>query len=192
LKQIEFQKFWFYHLRAVIPSVVLFVAQDVHSHLSQLSLSDRDSCPAFRRWLLLRESEIAVDFHRIVTSDSDLPQAQNIAPDLVEFEGSPVIVGSDGSPTRIYRRRMEGALAVVKSLAFSPWIERCQIETEIENVLNLRHPLIAPLAGSVLPVESNGLWELKTVRLPAAGGRRERRRNRLWALRMASDCCTRR
>jgi serine/threonine protein kinase len=58
----------------------------------------------------------------------------------------------------------------VKSVSFSALIERCQIETEIENLLNLRHPLIAPLIGSVFPVESVGLLELKTVRLHAAGG----------------------
>jgi serine/threonine protein kinase len=37
-------------------------------------------------------------------------------------------------------------------------------------LLNLRHPLIAPLIGFVFPIESDGRWELKTARLHASGG----------------------
>jgi serine/threonine protein kinase len=58
----------------------------------------------------------------------------------------------------------------VKSVSLSPVIERCQIEIETNNLLNLRHPLIAPLVSYVLSVESGGLREFKTVRLHAAGG----------------------
>jgi serine/threonine protein kinase len=38
----------------------------------------------------------------------------------------------------------------------------------MENQMNLRHPMIAPLMGCGFPRESNGLWELKTVRLYAS------------------------
>jgi serine/threonine protein kinase len=62
---------------------------------------------------------------------------------------------------------MDGALTVVKSISLSPFIDRCQIETEVENLLNLRHQMITPLIGCVFPVESSGRWELKTVRLYA-------------------------
>jgi serine/threonine protein kinase len=41
------------------------------------------------------------------------------------------------------------------------------MQTEIENLLNLRHPLIAPLVGFVFPVESGGPRQLKTARLYA-------------------------
>jgi serine/threonine protein kinase len=81
---------------------------------------------------------------------------QHFGPDLAEFEESSVIGQSNRGSTRIYRRWTDGALVVVKSFSFSPLIERCQIKTEIENLFNLRHPLIAPLVGSVLPVESGG------------------------------------
>jgi hypothetical protein len=37
-------------------------------------------------------------------------------------------------------------------------------------LLNLRHPLIAPLIGFDFPVESGGRWELKIARLHAFGG----------------------
>jgi serine/threonine protein kinase len=42
--------------------------------------------------------------------------------------------------------------------------------TEIENLLNLRHPLIAPLLGFAFPVESDGRREFKIARLHASGG----------------------
>jgi serine/threonine protein kinase len=41
---------------------------------------------------------------------------------------------------------------------------------EIEKLLNLRHPLIAPHKPNVFPVESGGRRELKTARLHASGG----------------------
>jgi serine/threonine protein kinase len=37
-------------------------------------------------------------------------------------------------------------------------------------LLNLRHPLIAPLIGFAFPIESDGVWELKFVRLYAPEG----------------------
>jgi hypothetical protein len=44
---------------------------------------------------------------------------------------------------------IDGVLSVVKA------IERCQIKTEIENLLNLRPPMIAPLIGCIFPVKSS-------------------------------------
>jgi serine/threonine protein kinase len=58
----------------------------------------------------------------------------------------------------------------VKSVSLPALIARCQIVTEIENLFNLRHPLIAPLIGFVFPVESDGRREWKTARLHASGG----------------------
>jgi serine/threonine protein kinase len=65
---------------------------------------------------------------------------------------------------------VDGALAVVKSVSLPALIERCQIVTEIENLFNLRHPLIAPLIGFAFPVESGGRRELKIARLHASRG----------------------
>jgi hypothetical protein len=59
---------------------------------------------------------------------------------------------------------------VVKSVSPSASIEPSQIETEIENLLNLRHPMIAPLIGFAFPAQSSGRRELKTARLHAAEG----------------------
>jgi hypothetical protein len=91
---------------------------------------------------------IPVYFHRIVRSDSGLFRLQNFAPDRSEFDESSVIDWSNRASTRIYRRRTNGDLSVVKSVSFSPLIEGCQIETEIQNLFNMRHPLI----GSVVPI----------------------------------------
>jgi cell division control protein CDC15 len=61
-------------------------------------------------------------------------------------------------------------MTVVKAISLSGSIEPWQIGTEIDNMLNLRHPMIAPLISSVFPVESNRQWEFKTVRLYGAEG----------------------
>jgi hypothetical protein len=58
----------------------------------------------------------------------------------------------------------------MKSVSFSPLIEHCEIGTEIDNLLTLPHPLIAPLADSGFSVESSAMWEFKRVRLHAAAG----------------------
>jgi hypothetical protein len=55
---------------------------------------------------------------------------------------------------------MDGALAVVKSVSFPVLIGLCQIATEIENLVNLRQLLIAPLLGFAFPVESGERREL--------------------------------
>jgi serine/threonine protein kinase len=72
--------------------------------------------------------------------------------------------------SHIYRRGIDGALTIVKAISLSGLIERCQIETEIENLLNLRHPMIAHLIDCVFPVESSRQREFRTVRLYATEG----------------------
>jgi hypothetical protein len=72
------------------------------------------------------------------------------------FEEGSVIGRNKGVSTPIHRRRIDGALTVVKAISLSGSIERRHIKTEMENLLNLRHPMIAPLIGYVLPVESSG------------------------------------
>jgi hypothetical protein len=56
----------------VIPSTVLFVAFDAISNLSNIFISDRDSCPEFDRWRQLRKSGIAIDFRWILRVGSGL------------------------------------------------------------------------------------------------------------------------
>jgi serine/threonine protein kinase len=154
----------------MIPSTVVFVACDAHPNLSQLSLSDPDSCPIFDRWRHLRTLGIAVDFQRIRKFASSLPHFKDFVLDLSEFEERSVIGRNDRVSSQIYQRRIDGAMTVVKAISVSGLIERCQIETKIENLLNLRHPMITPLIGCVFPVESSGQREFRTVRLYATEG----------------------
>jgi hypothetical protein len=155
LKRIESGVFSTCHIFIVIPSTIVFVAYDAHNNLFQLSLSDSDSCPMFDRWRRLRKSGIAVDFQRILRFTSDLPQFKDLVLDLSGFEQGSVIRRSVRVSNQICRRRIDGALTVVKTIFLSGLIKRCQIETEIDNLLNLRHPMIAPLIGCVFPVESS-------------------------------------
>jgi hypothetical protein len=170
LKRIESQTFWGYHLSIVIPSTVVFVAYDAHPNLSQLSLSDPDSCPMFDRWRRLRNLGIAVDFQRIQRFASGLPHFKDFVLDLSGFEERSVIGRNDRVSSRIYLRRIDGAMTVVKAISISGLIKRCQIETEIENLMDLRHPMIAPLIGCVFPVEASRQREFQIVRLYATEG----------------------
>jgi hypothetical protein len=155
---------------AAIPSTILFLGYAVEFLNYQFSLSDPKSCPAFDRWRRLIKSAIAVDFQRIRRFGSDLPPLEDFALDLAAFEEGPVIGRGERGSTQICRRRIDSALAVVKPVSLYARIELCEVVTEIENLLNLRHPAIAPLVGFVFPVESNGRWEeLKTARLHASG-----------------------
>jgi hypothetical protein len=113
----------------------------------------------------LRVFGITVDFHHIVSSDFGFCNLRDFAIDVATFEERLVIDRSDRVLTEISRRREDLALAVVKSVFLSPLLTLRQIETEIENLFNLRHSLIAPLVGFAFPVESDGRRELKTVRL---------------------------
>jgi serine/threonine protein kinase len=57
----------------------------------------------------------------------------------------------------------------VKSIYFSELISNREIENEIENLMNLSHPLIATPFGFVLPMESMQSQELKIAWVYAEG-----------------------
>jgi hypothetical protein len=61
LKRFESRACCGCHLSLVIPSTAVFIASNVNPNLSQLSLSDPDSCPTFDRWGRLRNSGITVE-----------------------------------------------------------------------------------------------------------------------------------
>jgi hypothetical protein len=111
----------------------------------------------------VRKSGITVDFQRIRGFASYLPCFKDFLLDQSGFEEKSVIGQNKGVSSQLYRRRIDGVLTVVKAISLSGSIERREIEIEIENLLNLRHPMIAPLIGSVLPVESIGQREFRTV-----------------------------
>jgi hypothetical protein len=110
----------------VIPSTVVFVADDADPDLFQLPLSDPDSCRMFNRRRRLMKS---IDFQRTLRFASGLPRFKDFVFDLSGFEERSVIGRSQRVSRQIYLRR---------------WVE------------NLRHPMIAPLIDSVFPVKSSG------------------------------------
>jgi hypothetical protein len=118
----------------------------------------------------LKASGIIADFQGILRHHSGLHCLKDSAIDLAAFEEGLIIGRRDPVLTQGYRRWVNWVLAVVKSISFSPLLKRRQIETGIENLLNLRHSLIAPLIGFVFAIESGGRQELKPVRLHAPGG----------------------
>jgi hypothetical protein len=113
----------------------------------------------------VRASGITLDIQGIPRFDAGRPHSLI---DLAVFEEGFVIGRSDRVLTHTYRRRMDGALAVVRSVSLPRLLERCQIETAIENLFNLRHPLITPLIGFVLPDES-GIFATEKERLENKG-----------------------
>jgi hypothetical protein len=137
-----------------LPSTVLFVAHDASTHPWLLSLCGEDSCSEFGRWRRMRELWIAVDFRRIVRGGARLPL------DLTGFEEESAI----GEVSRLYRRVSDGLQIVVEAVDVSEF-EAGEVEREMENLSNLRHPLISKTIGFTL---AEG--KLKVGRLHAAGG----------------------
>jgi hypothetical protein len=143
-----------------IPSAVLFIAHDASPDPSELSLCDEDSCPEFGRWPRLRRSGTAVDFRRIVRGGA----CPRLPLDLTGFEEGSVI----GEVSHLYRVEKDGMEMEIVVEAFDvSEFATLEIEREIENLSNLRHPLIAAPIGFAL---SEGEGKLKIGRLHAAGG----------------------
>jgi hypothetical protein len=166
LIRIESSAFSSSSLRSiVIPSTILFVASDVVYIPLEISLLDGNSCPEFDRWIDLRRHQIAIDFRRILRVDSGLQQLRDYVVNLSVFEETSMIVRSDGVLNEKYRRSEDEFLIVVKSISFTECVEKSQLENEIENLLDLRHPCIAAPIGFVSPSKSEILRELKMVGL---------------------------
>jgi serine/threonine protein kinase len=80
--------------------------------------------------------------------------------DLTGFEEGSVI----GEASRLYRRENDGLEIVVKAFDVSQF-DSGEVDLEIENLSNLRHPLIAEQIGFALAEGKLKIW-----RLHAAGG----------------------
>jgi serine/threonine protein kinase len=170
LRRIESQAFSGLSVAVAIPPTIMFIAYDAAPDYSAISLVDANSCPEFDRWRKVRKHGVTVDFRRILRCGSRLPSLKAYRMDLSGFKEKSPIGRSDRSWSQLYRRRTDGSLIVVKSIRLSARVEQFQIESEIENLLNLRHPLIATPVGFVLPTAQAVSRELKVARLYAAGG----------------------
>jgi serine/threonine protein kinase len=157
-------------IRAVIPPTALFIAHDADPDIFQLSFADPDFSPMFDRWRRLRKSGITVDFQRILRFPPSPFHFNDYKLDLSAYEEGEVIRQNARVFSQIYLRRIDEVMTVVKAISVSGSIERRQIEPEIENLLNLCHPMIARLIGCTLSMNSTEQRELKTVRLYAAEG----------------------
>jgi hypothetical protein len=138
-----------------IPSQVLFIAYDAAPNVSRLTLSAPDLYPEFDRWRQLRQSRIAFDFRRIQRSTSGVIDFRRYLVDFTVLEEGPILGQCQSISSQIYRRRSDCRVIVVKSIPLSNSIEQCQIENEVENLLNLIHPLIQAPIGFIFPVESS-------------------------------------
>jgi hypothetical protein len=146
----------------MIRTTVLFVAHDTNSDLFQLSFADPDFSPMFHRWRRLRKSGNTVNFQRILRFPSSPFHFKDCMLDLSPYEEGEVISQNGRVFIQIYQRWFVGAGMVVKSISLSSPVDLCELGTEIENLLNLRQPMIAPLIGSVLSMNSTERRELNT------------------------------
>jgi hypothetical protein len=110
---------------------------------------------------------VAVENQRILKSHPDHPCFEKFVFDGTELEEESVLLEADRSSSRLYRVQRDRSLIVVKSISLSDSIAKSHIESEIANLVNLRHPLIASPLGSV---ESTAPRRPKIAR-PYASGR---------------------
>jgi serine/threonine protein kinase len=170
LTRIESEAFYGLSLDSIlIPSTILFIASDAFDTASQIRLIDGDSCPKFDRWLQLNRSGIGINFRRIQRMGFDIPCLRDYIVNLSAFEEKSMICGSDEVPNKIYHRIKDEFIVFMKSKPLSGNVQESEIENEIENFINLRHPCIAAPIGFVFPIESCSRRELKIVRLYLEG-----------------------
>jgi hypothetical protein len=166
LTRIESAAFYNSSLQSIlIPPTILFIASDAVDIASQIRLIDGDSCPEFGRWLQLKRSGTAIDFRRIQKLGFDIWCLEDYIVNLSVFEERSIICESDEVPNEIYHRIEDEFLVFTRS---TPCSEHVQ-ESEIENLINLRHPCIAAPIGFVFPIESGSRRELKIVRMYLEG-----------------------
>jgi hypothetical protein len=170
LNRIESKAFSHSSLQSIlIPSTILFIASDAIDIALQIKLIDGNSCPEFDRWLQLKRSGIAIDFRRIQRVGFDVPCLGDYIVNLSAFEERSILCESDDVPNEIYHRIEDEFLVVMKSKPLSENVEESQMEKEVENLINLRHPCITTPIGFVFPIESASRQELKIVRLYLEG-----------------------
>jgi hypothetical protein len=167
LARVESRAFADPDVPVLLPSTLVFLANDAHSDLFQLSLSDPDFCSVFDRWRRVRRSGVAVDFRPILKPRPNHLCFKDSVFDITELEEESVLLEAGRSSSRLYRKRRDGSLIVVKSISLSDSISKSQIENEIADLVSLRHPLIASPIGFA---ESTAPRRLKIARLYAAGG----------------------
>jgi hypothetical protein len=155
LTRIESEAFDRLDCCITVPSAVLFVEHDASPDPWRLSLCDEDSCPEFGRWQRLRQSGIVVDFRRIVRGGAragvGVGACLRLPLDLTAFEEGSVI----GEASRLYRREKDGQeMEIVVEACDVSQFEAGEVDQELENLSNMRPPLIAaPIGVALSPQE---------------------------------------
>jgi hypothetical protein len=112
LQYIEFHAFLDLSHTATIPVLL------------RLSFSDPDSYHVFARWRNLRQSGINVDFQRIPRSDASFQCFKDSLLEMSLFTEGSVLVEGDRVVTQFQKRRIDGALTVVKTFS-------CQYQSSV-------------------------------------------------------------
>jgi serine/threonine protein kinase len=99
----------------------------------------------------------------------DVPCFADYVVNLSAFEEKSIICNSNKIPNQICYRIEDQFLVFMKSKPHSENVSESEIENEIENLINLRHPCIAAPIGFVFPIGSGSRRELKIVRLYLEG-----------------------
>jgi serine/threonine protein kinase len=102
----------------------------------------------------LQASGIVIDFRRIRRISLGLGPLSEYEFDLSRFSEESVLNTSGSISTKTYRGCDDGFQIVVKSIGRFKSVESSQIEREMENLVNLRHPCIAGPMGFVLPFQA--------------------------------------
>jgi hypothetical protein len=90
---------------------------------------------------------VVVDFRPILKTHPDYPCFKKSVFDVTELEEESLLLEADRTSSQLYRMRGDGSLIVVKSHSLSDSIANSEIESEIANLVSLRHPLIASPIG---------------------------------------------
>jgi hypothetical protein len=154
LKRLGFYAFNKLPCPIVLPCTVLFVNYDLGIDADRLSFQEGDSFRDCQGWLRVRNSDIAIDFRRILKIDFDLP----------EFTHCPFEIISESTEIEpeISRGLDDCSMIVVKSISRSDSMEDSVIKQNIMKLINLSHPcIIAPIWFTV-PIGSPELklWQL--------------------------------
>jgi hypothetical protein len=125
----------------MIPSRILFIASDAVVSASQIRLLEGGSCPEFDRWLRLNRPGVGIDFRRILRVGFDVRCFGDYIVNGTVFEEISMICDSGEVPNEIYD-------------GFE--------ESEIEKLINFRHPCIAVPIDFVFPIQSGSrqAWNL--------------------------------
>jgi hypothetical protein len=147
----------------LIPSTILFIASDAVDVDSQIRLTDGNSSPEFDRWLQLRRLGIRVNFRRIQRVGSGLRCLTDYEVDVSRFGEVFLIRESDEVRNEICHRVEDQVCLFVRSIPCSKSLNASRSPTEIENLMNLRHPCIAGPIGFISRIESGIVKNLKIV-----------------------------